>query len=52
MEGPVFSYVREQGALVITPSRNISSLAEDEVQQQWDSIVSELDEPEVQHIVF
>ena len=45
--------VNVQGeTLLITPLRNISSLAEDEVQEQWEDIKSKVEQREVKDIVF
>lgn len=48
----VFKIEVARHALILSPQRNISSLAEDEVQSQWDGIVARLDEPGIAHVVF
>lgn len=53
MAAPNVFVVSQRGAaLIISPLRNISSLAEEEVKQQWDDILAQLDQPEVKHVVF
>ena len=49
---PVFGIGVETPALVLTPSRNISSLTEAAVQNQWDEIVGLVDQDEIHHVVF
>lgn len=49
---PVFTIELEGGTLVLTPQRNISSLAEDEVQQQWDDLITQVTHDDVKHVVF
>ena len=48
----VFIVAIERAAMVLVPTRNITSLAEQEVQVQWDEIVQNLDNDTVRHIVF
>ncbi len=49
---PIFVVNLKRAALVIMPLRNISSLAEDELQSQWDDLLAQLRQPEVKHVVF
>ncbi len=49
---PVFEIESEGAALILTPRRNISSLAEEEVQQQWDDLMTQVNQGDAQHVVF
>jgi len=48
----VFEINSDGAAMILAPSRNISSLSEDDVQLQWDDILGRLDGAEIKHIVF
>lgn len=53
MTGASIFMVESAGnALVVTPQRNISSLAEEELQPQWEDILQRLRLPEIKHVVF
>ena len=48
----VFEISSDRGTLILAPSRNISSLSEDDVQLQWDDILGQLDNTGIIHVVF
>lgn len=48
----VFLVSHQRDTMILAPLRNISSLAEDEVQSQWGDIVSRLERPDVKHVIF
>lgn len=48
----VFKIEVERRTLILSPQRNITSLAEDEVQLQWDTLIARLDGSEIAHVVF
>jgi anti-anti-sigma factor len=48
----IFDVSTRGDALVIAPLRNISSLAEDEVQSQWEEILGLLRDGNVKNVIF
>lgn len=51
-ESRVFDMDLEDDVMIVAPRRNISSLAEQQVQAEWDGIVTTLEKSDVRHVVF
>ncbi len=51
-ESNAFSVDCERNTLIVSPLRNISSLAEEETKSQWEEIVRRIDDGEAKHVVF
>ena len=47
-----FEFTVRRSALIVTPLRNISSLAEADVKANWDQIIEQLADEDVAHVVF
>ena len=52
MSEPTFDISVDGSTLVVVPTRNISSIAEAEVKDEWDEVLAKMQQSDVLHVIF